>query len=505
MRWYRENRDWWEPLKAGGLRCTMKATELAIAGAWVFEPHGVPRRPRAVRRALPGRAFREALGFDLTVAQVNHSVSARGVIRGVHFADVPPGQAKYVYCPRGALLDVIVDVRVGSPTFGLVEAVELDAASCRAVYLAEGLGHAFVALEDDTAMTYLCSTAVQPRRRARDPPARPRAGAALARRARADPVRQGRRRTVARAGPRGGPAADLGAPARPRYTDLAAGEDRDPRRGGQLGRALTALLPDAVALSRADLDVTDAAAVAAHDWSGVDVLINAAAYTAVDQAETPEGRVAAWAANATAVAHLAAAANAHGMTLVHVSSEYVFDGRRPSGRSARTRRCARWARTVRRRPPGESPRRSPPGTTSCARPGWSGDGANFVRTMLGLAARGVSPAVVDDQIGRPTFADDLAAGIVALLDAPRGRLQPHQHRRARLVGRGRPRDLRARPAATPRDVTRHDDGGVLRGQAAGRAAPAQQRAGPRRRRAAAGVALPPWRDSLATYVKEEAA
>jgi dTDP-4-dehydrorhamnose 3,5-epimerase len=109
-----------------------------------------------------GAAFREALGFDLTVAQVNHSVSARGVIRGVHVADVPPGQAKYVHCPRGALLDVVVDVRVGSPTFGRFEAVELDARSCRAVYLAEGLGHAFVALEDDTVMAYLCSTPYNP-------------------------------------------------------------------------------------------------------------------------------------------------------------------------------------------------------------------------------------------------------------------------------------------------------------------------------------------------------
>jgi dTDP-4-dehydrorhamnose 3,5-epimerase len=79
------------------------------------------------------------------------------VIRGVHFADVPPGQAKYVYCTRGALLDVVVDIRVGSPTYGMVEAVELDAASSRAAYLAEGLGHAFVALEDDTVMCYLLS------------------------------------------------------------------------------------------------------------------------------------------------------------------------------------------------------------------------------------------------------------------------------------------------------------------------------------------------------------
>lgn len=141
---------------------TMAATELAVPGAWVFAPRVIPDARGRFAAPYQGAAFREALGFDLTVAQVNQSVSARGVVRGVHFADVPPGQAKYVYCSRGALLDVVVDVRVGSPTFGAVEAVELDARSSRAVYLSEGLGHAFVALEDDTTVTYLCSTGYRP-------------------------------------------------------------------------------------------------------------------------------------------------------------------------------------------------------------------------------------------------------------------------------------------------------------------------------------------------------
>jgi dTDP-4-dehydrorhamnose 3,5-epimerase len=140
----------------------MKAQELSIAGAWVFEPTVFPDARGVFAAPFQGAVFREALGFDLTVAQTNHSVSARGVIRGVHFADTPPGQAKYVYCPRGSLLDVVVDVRVGSPTFGAFEAVELDGRSCRAVYLAEGLGHSFVALEDDTVMAYLCSTPYNP-------------------------------------------------------------------------------------------------------------------------------------------------------------------------------------------------------------------------------------------------------------------------------------------------------------------------------------------------------
>lgn len=140
----------------------MKASELAIAGAWVFEPTVFPDDRGAFAAPFQSAAFRGALGFDLPLAQVNQSLSARGVVRGLHYADVPPGQAKYVYCSAGRLLDVIVDIRVGSPTFGLVETVELDAGSSRAVYLAEGLGHAFVALADGTAMTYLCSTAYNP-------------------------------------------------------------------------------------------------------------------------------------------------------------------------------------------------------------------------------------------------------------------------------------------------------------------------------------------------------
>jgi dTDP-4-dehydrorhamnose 3,5-epimerase len=105
-----------------------------------------------------------AVGHPLALAQANHSVSARGVLRGVHFALVPPGQAKYVYCPSGRLLDVVVDIRVGSPTFGVHDSVVLDSERPRAVYLAEGLGHAFVSLADHTSVTYLVSTGYTPDR-----------------------------------------------------------------------------------------------------------------------------------------------------------------------------------------------------------------------------------------------------------------------------------------------------------------------------------------------------
>ncbi|WP_369130424.1 dTDP-4-dehydrorhamnose 3,5-epimerase family protein [Modestobacter roseus] len=106
----------------------------------------------------------EATGAALPLAQANHSVSARGALRGVHFALVPPGQAKYVYCPAGRVLDVVVDVRVGSPTFGVHDAVLLDSEQPRAVYLSEGLGHAFVALADASSVTYLVSTGYSPGR-----------------------------------------------------------------------------------------------------------------------------------------------------------------------------------------------------------------------------------------------------------------------------------------------------------------------------------------------------
>jgi dTDP-4-dehydrorhamnose 3,5-epimerase len=97
----------------------------------------------------------ETIGHPLILRQANTSVSRRGVVRGVHFADIPPGQAKYVTATRGAVLDYVVDIRVGSPTFGQWDTVRLDDVDRRAVYLSEGLGHAFVALTDDATVSYL--------------------------------------------------------------------------------------------------------------------------------------------------------------------------------------------------------------------------------------------------------------------------------------------------------------------------------------------------------------
>ncbi|MGY1886827.1 dTDP-4-dehydrorhamnose 3,5-epimerase family protein [Blastococcus sp. SYSU DS0753] len=142
----------------------MEISELAVPDSYVIDltPHGDTRG--SFTEWYRADLLSQTLGHPLTLAQANHSVSSAGALRGVHFALVPPGQAKYVYCPSGRVLDVVVDVRVDSPTFGVHDAVLLDSEQPRAVYLAEGLGHAFVALADRSSVTYLVSSAYDPGR-----------------------------------------------------------------------------------------------------------------------------------------------------------------------------------------------------------------------------------------------------------------------------------------------------------------------------------------------------
>ncbi|MFG2636300.1 dTDP-4-dehydrorhamnose 3,5-epimerase [Streptomyces sp. NPDC048362] len=135
---------------------------MRIEDAWVGEPHSFDDTRGTFREWFREDAVRAATGRSLTVAQANLSVSRRGVVRGVHYSTAPHGQAKYVVCVRGAVLDVIVDLRIGSPTFGTWEAVPLDDRTHRTVFLAEGLGHGFAALTDEAAVVYLCSTPYAP-------------------------------------------------------------------------------------------------------------------------------------------------------------------------------------------------------------------------------------------------------------------------------------------------------------------------------------------------------
>lgn len=106
----------------------------------------------------------EVVGHPITLRQANTSVSQRGVARGIHFADIPLGQAKYVTVTHGAVIDYVIDIRVGSPTFGTWDSVRLDTVDRRAIYLAEGLGHAFVALEDESVVSYLVTDVYNPER-----------------------------------------------------------------------------------------------------------------------------------------------------------------------------------------------------------------------------------------------------------------------------------------------------------------------------------------------------
>ena len=182
---------------------------------------------------------------------------------------------------------------------------------------------------------------------------------------------------------------------------------------GQLGRALRHQYPEAKFADIDEMDITDRQSVESFDWSGISIVLNAAAFTNVDGAETPEGRLAAWKVNASAVANLTRVCRTHNMTLVHISSDYVFDGTKE--------------------PHSESEDFSPLsvyGASKAAgdllveqlnnfyllRTTWViGEGKNFVRTMLGLAEKNISPTVVHDQVGRLTFTSELVRIIDHLL------------------------------------------------------------------------------------------
>lgn len=182
---------------------------------------------------------------------------------------------------------------------------------------------------------------------------------------------------------------------------------------GQLGSALRNQYPGAKFADIDELDITDKNSVESFDWSGIKYILNAAAYTNVDGAETAEGRVLAWAVNADAVANLVAVAAQYEMTLVHVSTDYVFDGTQdvhdedeafaPLSVYGASKAAGDLAVSL-------APR------FYILRTSWViGEGKNFVRTMLELGKKGVNPTVVSDQIGRLTFTSELVRAIDHLL------------------------------------------------------------------------------------------
>ena len=355
------------------------------------------------------RAKMTALGVpDLRIVQNNVSFNAaRGVTRGLH---AEPWD-KFISVASGEIFGAWVDLREG-PTFGQVFTTRVDAS--RAVYVPRGVANGFQALADGTVYTYLVDAHWSLDRK-REYTFVNLADPTLAI-SWPIPLDQCELSDADRAHPM---LLDV-IPMSPKKTLVTGAK-------GQLGHALEAYV-EAHRLTgfeftdRDEFDFSDPQAYEGVDWDSYGAIINAGAYTAVDRAETSEGRVDAWRANATGPSLLAATAREHGLTLVHVSSDYVFDGTRnihdeqealsPLSVYGQSKAAGDIAITG-------APRHY------ILRSSWViGEGHNFVRSMLSLAAR-VSDAeddldhvtVVDDQVGRLTFTDDMARAIMHLLDS----------------------------------------------------------------------------------------
>ncbi|MGP9538156.1 sugar nucleotide-binding protein [Brachybacterium sp. AOP43-C2-M15] len=368
---------------------------------------------------------------DLGPVQNNISFNqAVGVTRGIH---AEPWD-KYISVATGRVFGAWVDLREG-PSFGTAYWQEITPEV--AIYVPRGVGNAFQTLEAPAAYTYLVndhwSEVAQAQYTFLD-------------------LADG---TAAIPWPIPLDQAELSAKdaAHPRLAEVTP---VPPRRtlvvgaNGQLGRALAARWADRSdvdLVGRELVDIADPDSVDAVDFSRYGTIVNAAAHTAVDAAETPEGRRAAWAVNVTGVGRLVEAARAQRAVLVHVSSDYVFDGTAPL-----------HDETEPPSPLGVYGQTKAAGDQLVAtlpdhyivRTSWViGEGANFVDTMAGLARRGVDPSVVDDQIGRLTFTEDLAAGIDHLLAA---RPAPGTYN---LTNEGEPLSW-ARIAAEVFSLTGHD-------------------------------------------------
>ncbi|MDG4666806.1 bifunctional dTDP-4-dehydrorhamnose 3,5-epimerase family protein/NAD(P)-dependent oxidoreductase [Mycobacterium sp. 236(2023)] len=336
---------------------------------------------------------------------VQHNISfndTAGTTRGIH---AEPWD-KYISVGFGRIFGAWVDLRYGA-TFGTVFTAELDPS--RAVFVPRGVGNAFQTLEPRTVYTYLVNDHYSPD--AHYPSVHP-----------GD-------ETLAIKWPIPLDKAELS------VKDLAQGTLAEvapvaPRKtlvigaGGQLGHALRESYEGAPHVEFVDLpdfDLTAGDLESVRRWNEYDTIINAAAYTAVDAAETAQGRVDAWAANVTGVAALAKVAVAHGLTLVHVSSDYVFDGSatQPYGEDHAMAPLGVYGQT---KAAGDQIVSTVP-RHYIVRTSWViGNGRNFVRTMMSLAANGVDPSVVDDQWGRLTFTEELARAIRHLTEtaAPYG-------------------------------------------------------------------------------------
>jgi dTDP-4-dehydrorhamnose 3,5-epimerase len=381
---------------------TLTVTETPIPGLLLVElpVHGDSRgwfkenwqREKMVAAGLP----------DFGPVQNNVSFNdAVGTTRGIH---AEPWD-KWVSVATGRIFGAWVDLRAGE-SFGAVFTTEIDPS--RAILVPRGVGNSYQTLEPDTAYTYLVNDHWSP-------------DAAYSFLNLAD-------ETAAIAWPIPLSEVEISPKdlAHPRLADVTPIEPRKTLvigAAGQLGLALRDALGDAGHIEYATRETLDLRSdlTTARRWRDYGTIINAAAYTAVDLAETPDGRQDAWAANVTGVAALARIATENGITLVHVSSDYVFDGTNdgPYTETDAVRPLGVYGQT---KAAGDAVVATVP-RHYIVRTSWViGEGRNFVRTMASLAERGIAPRVVGDQIGRLTFTDDLAGAIVHLLshEAPSG-------------------------------------------------------------------------------------
>ena len=142
----------------------MKAHPLNISGSWKIEFQKFEDNRGFFYESFKAEEFPKLIGRNFDIKQTNTSSSAKGSVRGIHYALVPPSQAKLVQCQRGSIKDYVIDIRIGSPTFGQFESVDLDEKAASAIFIEEGLAHAFVALENKTIVTYYVSEKYNPER-----------------------------------------------------------------------------------------------------------------------------------------------------------------------------------------------------------------------------------------------------------------------------------------------------------------------------------------------------